>query len=141
MPPFQKQPFADVLHRRYSFKVFLWILRNITAFFIEHIWWLLLRFTSTFENYPLVAASAFCQHFRNSYWEDLSVTFFTLTHPSKRLNTCLRLITEKIDQGVNLFKNDNKQIKKVILKKSITVSKEMFIVHQKRTWQKSQTCD
>ena len=100
VPLFQKQPSATVLQGRCSFKVFLWILRNITAFFIEHIRWLLLRFTSTFENYPLVAASAFCQHFWNSHWDDLSVILFTLTHPSKRLNTCLRLITEKVDQGV-----------------------------------------
>ena len=64
------------------------------------LWWLILRFTSTFENYPLLADSAFWQHFRNSYWDDLSVILFTLTHPSKRLKTCLRLITEKVDQGV-----------------------------------------
>ena len=32
------------------------------ALFIEHFRWLLLPFTSNFQNYPLVAASASCQH-------------------------------------------------------------------------------
>ena len=49
-----------------------------TAFFIEHLWWLLLPFTTTFRNY---------------YWEDLVVILFALNHPSKRLKTFLKLIT------------------------------------------------
>ena len=42
---------------------------------------------------------------------------FTLTHPSKRLNTCLRLITEKVDQGLKSVKTDNKHIKKEMVKR------------------------
>ena len=40
-----------------------------TAFFIEHLQWLLLAFTTNFQNY---------------YWEELSVIVFTLTYPSKQ---------------------------------------------------------
>ena len=60
-----------------------------TVFFIEHLWWPLLPFTSTFQNFK---------------WEHLLVICFTLTHPNKGLNT-FKLITEKVDWGVsNLFK-------------------------------------
>ena len=67
--------------------VFLWILCNFydQLFFIEHLQWVPLPFSSAFWSY---------------YWEDLLVILFTLTHPSKRFNTGLKLITEKIAQGV-----------------------------------------
>ena len=84
VPPFQKQSFADVLQSRCSFEYY----EILQLFFIEHIWWLLLPFASTF---------------RNSYRDDLSVILFTLTHPSNRLNTCLRLTTKKVDQGVKFI--------------------------------------
>ena len=32
----------------------------------------------------------FTSTFRNYYWEDLVVILFTLTHPSRRLNTCFK---------------------------------------------------
>ena len=102
VPPFQKQPFADI-HRKtpvfesLSNKVVIkkklqrrCFTMNIAkffrkAFFIEQIRWLLLPFTTTFTTY---------------YWETLFVYLFTFTHFSKRLNTCLKLLTEKVDQGV-----------------------------------------
>ena len=102
--PFQKHPFADVLQSRCSWisQVFViyTIFTNIqvfviytkcfplkilqflwTAFFIEHLWWLPLPFTSSFRSY---------------YWEDLLVIWFTLTHPRLWLNAGLKLITKKI---------------------------------------------
>ena len=52
-----------------------------TAFFIEHLRWLLLPFTTTFRNY---------------YWKDRLVILFTLTHPSDLMHV-LKLILEKVD--------------------------------------------
>ena len=51
-----------------------------TPFFIEHLRWLLLPFTTSFWNY---------------YWKKRLVILFTLTHPNKRLNTCSKTDVRK----------------------------------------------
>ena len=54
----------------------------------------------------------------------------------------LKLIPEKVDQGVwNLFKIENKDIKKEIVKiKASQQTKAMLIINQKKTWKKPETC-
>ena len=143
MTPFQKHPFADVLQSRCSWisQVFViyTIFTNIqvfliytkcfplkilqflwTAFFIEHLWWLPLPFTSSFRSY---------------YWEDLLVIWFTLTHPSLWLNAGLKLITKKNSRQICL-KLTIKISKTNCKNKSITINKDMFIAYQKNTWQR-----
>ena len=88
MPPFQKQPLADVLQSRCSFKVFLWILRILQLFSWNAsggcicslpvplriiLWWLFLPFASTF---------------RNSYLDNLSQVFLKISQYSQE-NICV----------------------------------------------------
>ena len=112
MSPFQKQPFADVLQisglKSYAIfagkqKCFLWILCNFyeQLLFIEHLQWVPLPFTSTFGSY---------------YCEDLLVILFTLTHPSQRLTTGLKLVTEK-----------NSSRCQICLKLTIKISKKEIV--------------
>ena len=63
-----------------------------TAFFIGHLEWLLLPFTTTVRNY---------------YWEDLVVILFTLNHPSRRLNTCFKA------DNILIHKNTWKSLRRV----------------------------
>ena len=74
---FQSFRSATLLKSNSNKGVFLWRYLR-TVFFIEHFQWLLLPFNTTFRNY---------------YWEDLVVVLFTLTHPSKRFNTCFKTET------------------------------------------------
>ena len=77
---------ATLLKSNSNKGVFLWIYLR-TVFFIEHLQWLLLPFTTTFRNY---------------YWEYLVVVLFTLTHPSKQFNTCFK--TDNISHQKNTWK-------------------------------------
>ena len=77
---------ATLLKSNSNKGVFLWIYLR-TVFFIEHLQWLLLPFTTTFRNY---------------YWEDLVIVLFTLTHPSKQFNTCFK--TDNISHQKNTSK-------------------------------------
>ena len=73
----------------------------------------------------------FSSIFRIFYWEDLFVTLFTLTVLARDLVRLLKLVTENVYEGMwNLFKIDNKGVKK-------EHHKDMFTVHQKNTWKKS----
>ena len=89
VPPFQKQPFVDVLQSKcYPVPFEVFSEKNFSLFFL--LW-------------PALARD--------------------LVH-------LLKLITEKVYQGMwNLFKIDNKDIKK-------EHDKDMFTVHQKNTWKK-----
>ena len=67
-----KKPILNRVKKRLQHRCFLVNIAKFLrkAFFIEHPQWLLLTFTTAFRNY---------------YWQDLSVIFFTLTYTSKRL--------------------------------------------------------
>ena len=59
---------------------------------------------------------------------------------ASRLNTYLKLITESVDQGAKSIENFQKRHQernRKNRKKTITVNKEMFIVHQKNTCRKA----
>ena len=70
IPGFQAYNF---IKKRLQQKCFLLNIAKFlkTVFLIEHLWWLLLSFTSTFRDF---------------YREELLDILFPLTHPSKRLN-------------------------------------------------------
>ena len=72
----------------------------------------------------------FSSIFRIFYWEDLFVTLFALTVLARDLVRLLKLVTENVYEGMwNLFKIDNKGVKK-------EHHKDMLTVHQKNTWKK-----
>ena len=112
MPPFQKQPLADVLQSRCSFKVFLWILRILQLFSWNAsggcicslpvplriiLWWLFLPFASTF---------------RNSYLDNLSQVFLKISQYSQE-NICVGisfLIKMQAFRAPALSKRDSTQV-------------------------------
>ena len=72
--------------------------------------------TAFFHRTPPLGTSVLYQYLSKLLLRRPSSYLFTLTHPSKRLITGLKLILEKIAKGVKSVKIDNKYLKKETVK-------------------------